>query len=95
MKTKLNPSQAWHLQWVAAAYPKGFRELSRSTAMNSLVRNGLAWKSPTDGWRKERGRVGALADFALTFKGYEALEKINPELHARVYELFKMWIPRP
>ncbi len=23
---KLNPEQAWHLQWVAAAYPGAFRE---------------------------------------------------------------------
>lgn len=81
---KLNPSQAWHLQWVAAAYPRAFREISRSAAMNSLVRKGLAIKRPSDGTRRHRGREDRLADFLLTHDGTKALRKINPDLYARV-----------
>lgn len=88
MKTaKLNPSQAWHLQWVAAAYPGPFREISRSAAMNSLARKGLATKRPADGVRRHRGRTDRLADFKLTSEGLKALETIDSDLFKRVSAL--------
>lgn len=90
--SNLTPSQAWHLQWVAAAYPNAFREVSRSTAMNSLVRKGLATKRPTDGSRQHRCGEDRLSDFTLTHDGLEALRAINSDLHARIDAWIDSWM---